>query len=134
MLCGVPGVGLLRAKIIARTYSSPKKLLDAYKNILLSVDDKSTLIYRTLQDSISKKTAIDMKISKRIYEIFTCLDGKISFDHDRLIIWELGNIFFDLSDRYKIYTWENVLVLIIDGIKTDLRSIHQNGFMKYLHA
>ena len=82
ILCGVPGVGLLRAKIIARMYSSPKKLLDAYKNILLSVDDKSTLIYRTLQDSISKKTAIDMKISKRIYEIFTCLGGKILFDQD----------------------------------------------------
>ena len=35
-----------------------------------------------ITDSIKKKTAIDMKISRRIYEIFTCLDGKISFDHD----------------------------------------------------
>ena len=86
MLSKVPGLGLIKAKVIAQTYTCPMQLINVYNEPNLSRKFKQDLIQNLLsddtavRDSAKSKPKIERKLSLKIYEIFTSINPKSKFD------------------------------------------------------
>lgn len=94
MLATIPSVSIEKSKALSLNYSCPAALRKEYENPKISVTDKKTLLQDKFQDfdsilsssSSSSQTQkkiknrVEIKLSKRLFHIFTELDPDTPFD------------------------------------------------------